>query len=470
MDRERIVLRMTGRQQQQLQDHLFPGDDMEAVAILLCGRRIGVTPALGVHKVELIPLDICDRGPGHIQWPVEHILPLLEEAETKGLAVVKIHSHPGGFDQFSAIDDRADQELFPGIYALMDNDQPHGSAIMLPNGTVFGRVAGEDGCFQPFEKVIVAGDDIQVWPHDAGGSTLGEASLRTIQTFGEGTTRLLQQLSVAVIGVSGTGGPVVEQLARYGVRELVLVDPDTVEEKNLNRIPNATLEDAYNRAAKVEVQARAIRAMGLGTTVISIAKDLHHPDVVKRVAECDVIFGCMDGVEGRHVLNKIASTYVQPYIDIGVRIDPDGHGGVEDVMFTVHYLQPDGSSLLSRGVYTLEECRAEALQREDPENYQKLRQEGYVHGVDVERPAVVSINTLAASTAVMELLARLHPYRSEPNSKYATVRLTHGNMMMIDEGEGARCQRVTRTLGRGDMRPLLGMPALDQTPALKQSA
>jgi len=35
-------------------------------------------------------------------------------------------------------------------------------------------------------------------------------------------------MRLAVVGCSGTGSPVVEQLARLGVRRLVLVDPDEI--------------------------------------------------------------------------------------------------------------------------------------------------------------------------------------------------------------------------------------------------
>lgn len=49
------------------------------------------------------------------------------------------------------------------------------------------------------------------------------------------------------IGNSGTGSIVVEQLGRLGVGEFVFVDPDAIEAKNLNRILNATSEDAVNR-------------------------------------------------------------------------------------------------------------------------------------------------------------------------------------------------------------------------------
>ena len=53
-------------------------------------------------------------------------------------------------------------------------------------------------------------------------------------------TPKLQNLSVAVVGCSGTGSPVIEQLARLGVGRLLLVDPDVVKVKNLNRILNTT--------------------------------------------------------------------------------------------------------------------------------------------------------------------------------------------------------------------------------------
>ncbi len=35
------ALRFTGEQHAQLQSHLFPGDGLEAAALVLCGRRDG---------------------------------------------------------------------------------------------------------------------------------------------------------------------------------------------------------------------------------------------------------------------------------------------------------------------------------------------------------------------------------------------------------------------------------------------
>ncbi len=58
---------------------------------------------------------------------------------------------------------------------------------------------------------------------------------RTISLIGEEGLERLKHSHVAVFGVGGVGGYVVEALARAGVGKLTLVDNDTVNETNLNR-------------------------------------------------------------------------------------------------------------------------------------------------------------------------------------------------------------------------------------------
>jgi hypothetical protein len=65
--------------------------------------------------------------------------------------------------------------------------------------------------------------------------------------------------------------------------------------------------------------------------------------------------------------------------------------------------------------------------------------------------------------AVTELLARLHPYRTEPNAKYACRRDSLSHMETIFEPEADEpCEMWARDLGRGEVKPLLGMPALSE--------
>jgi hypothetical protein len=461
------ILRMTGRQHALLHKHLFPKDGNEAVAVALCGRRIGESRhVLTVRKIELIPYDACAvRTPVRITWSTDRVLPpLLEEAARKGLALLKIHSHPGGLAEFSRTDDESDRALFPSVYAWTDREHPHASVIMLPGGRVFGRVVKESGEFESLSLVSVAGDDLQYFRRSSGSEeAMPEFARRHAQAFGAGTTRALRKLSIAVVGCSGTGSPVIEQLARLGVGRLIIVDPDHVEEKNLNRILNATMEDARLGRLKVDVLARAIRQMGLGTEVVPLARNLFNPEVVKQVAECDVLFGCMDSVDGRHLLNRLAVFYSLPYFDVGVKLVADGQGGIEQICGTVHYLQPDGSSLLSRGVYTIEQMRAAALKRTNPAAYRDDLREKYIVGVQEDRPAVISVNMQLASAAVNEFLARLHNYRDDGNTPFAINRVSLTQAQIYNEPDGEPCQALARHVGRGDVSPLLEFPELSET-------
>lgn len=62
-----------------------------------------------------------------------------------------------------------------------------------------------------------------------------EQFVRTKMLLGADTMEKLQNAHVAVFGVGGVGGYVVEALARSGIRTFDLVDNDTVALSNLNR-------------------------------------------------------------------------------------------------------------------------------------------------------------------------------------------------------------------------------------------
>lgn len=467
----RVKLRLTGRQHAALLTHLFPGDGNESVAVALCGAAENHQDdvrqmVFSVRRLELIPTVSCrSRTPVNVTWSTDHLLPLLQEASARHFRILKIHSHPTGVAGFSLADDKADRDLFTGLAGWLDTDLPGVSAIMLPGGHIIARAVDAEGDFTPVASVAVAGSDIQVWHGELTEGltyTVPEFALRNAQTFGQRTTELLSRLKVGVVGVSGTGSPVVEMLHRLGVGDLVLVDPKRVEGKNLNRIYNATRADVAEKRYKVDVQDAAIKAHSLGTRVLPVANDLFHTDVVRRLAQCDVIFGCMDAVDGRNLLNRLCTCYSIPYFDLGVRLDADGKGGVEQVAGTVHYLQPDGSSLLSRGVYTPEDLRAADLRRTDPAAYAEQVAEKYIRGGKEDSPAVISVNTLVAAHAVNDFLARIHPFRDDPNSDIAAIRFSLTQSRMLTEPEGAGCPLAAKYVGLGDLNPLLDMPILSE--------
>ena len=458
-----VSVAMTTAQHEQIRKHLFPGDGCEAVAIAICGRSSHKSSSiLLVQDVLEISYEACRvRKPDRVTWNPDVIVPTLERAMNNALSVIKIHSHPGGYRQFSNADDISDKELFSSIYGWLDTEEPMASLIMMPDGELIGRSIWPSGLGHPLRSIRVVGDDIKYWFSGETKTEIPAHAIRIVQTFGEGTYSITRRLHAGIVGGSGTGSITAEQLARNHIGELDIIDPETIDHKNLNRILNSTWKDAENQTSKVEVLTTAIKEMGLGTVVNAYQADLISVEVIKTLSQCDVIFGCMDSVDGRHVLNKIASYYIIPYIDMGVRIDADGEGGIESINGVVNYIKPSGSSLLSRGLYTSADLEAAMMKRHTPELYEERAKQGYIRGVRVDQPAVISVNMTIASMAFNEFLARVHPYRVESNSKYAQRRIVISDPeASMDMEDGNACRIFSKWVGLGDQQPLLGIQDL----------
>jgi len=154
----------------------------------------------------------------------------------------------------------------------------------------------------------------------------------------------------------------------------------------------------------------------------------------------------------------LASFYLIPYFDIGIKLISDGSGGISQMMGTIHYLQPGGSTLLSRGVYTSEDLRAAAMFRTDISHYKEQQKMGYITDVRVESPAVISINTQLASMTVNEFLARVHRFRYDSNDQFAIIRISFTDAYVQYEKDNYSDQYLKKFIGRGDMLPFLNMP------------
>jgi len=461
MTPKKIALRITEDQEQMLCRHLFTGDDLESVSLGLCGQ-FSLPGGTGycVHQVVPVPNENCSvRQPNAVRWPVEATVPLLEKAAARGLLLLKVHSHPPDAVDFSEQDDRTDRTLAKAFRHLVSGDVTHLSAIALETGVLRVRAVGRDGEFGEIRRIVRVGDRIEanIISEDLAPE---EAQASAVQAFGDGTYQTLRSLRVAVVGCSGTGSWVVEMLSRLGVGNLILVDPDVIERRNLNRIVNSTLKDVEKERPKVDRLRKAVRTMGTGTQVATYQTDLLNAQVVKALATCDLLFGCVDSADGRDLLNRIATFYLVPLIDVGVRIDADGLGGVQRICGAVHFLVPGGSSLLSRGVVTAKQVEADGMRRHQPDQYAARLRESYVKGTLVQQPAVISLNGFIAAHAVNELLARIHGFRRDALAgyRYQLFDLREGTWQCIPEGPP--CVALGRFVGRGDTKPLLQNPSL----------
>ncbi len=150
-----------------------------------------------------------------------------------------------------------------------------------------------------------------------------------------------------------------------------------------------------------------------------------------------------------------------PLIDVGVRLDADGQGGIEQIVGSVHYVHPDARGFLERGLYTPAQLYAAGLRRDDPEAYAEQVRQRYIRGADEERPAVASVNASYASLAVNELLARIHGVRDDDIPiESLTMSLTQVRLLSVEDAGAPSA--YARWVGRGDCRPLLGMVGLSE--------
>lgn len=141
-----------------------------------------------------------------------------------------------------------------------------------------------------------------------------------------------------------------------------------------------------------------------GTIVTRIAAAIGTPEAVRAVASCDVLFGCVDTIGGRFIMNLLASHYLLPYFDVGVLLDAERDGAergkIKDILGTVHYLIPGRSSLLTRDQFTLADVAAEGLHRRDPTAATQQVDDKYIKGLQVQRPAVISVNMFTGALVV----------------------------------------------------------------------
>lgn len=442
----------------ELRHHLFPGDGLEAAALLICAQNAGRRTKFLAREVVKVSHAACSRrARDFITWPGEVMETAIDRAEALCATVIAVHSHPGGLFQFSDADDGSDRLLMPALYH--GTGRACGSAIMTPSGALRARMYETGETAIPFDLVMNAGPDIRAW-WDKGATTAGPSPVPV--AFTTGMRDWLGRMSVCVIGVSGTGSIVAEQLARLGFGEIILIDFDRLEERNLNRILNSATLDIGS--FKVDMFAGAIRRYRADCDVVAVPDSIATRDAVLAACEADVLFSCVDTAEGRHIADRIAAYFAMPLFDVGVsiptRAGTSGQREIAEVYGRIDYVFPGASSLMDRGVYDSALLEAEYLARTAPHAHRKKIADGYIRGIAEEAPSVIALNMRAASACVLEFVARAFPYRQFPNESRART------IFMLAEGDDdtfADHQFKTGNrfpVAAGVTEPLLGLPAL----------
>jgi len=338
--------------------------------------------------------DYTRRGPYEAELAPPFVASIASASKKSSRAIVFVHNHIGeAIPRFSSIDDYGELRLSEFLVKRC-NDRMH-----------LALVVGTDGlrC-----RLLGSDQQVQVVSLDSNRTVLSESNVsgaisthiydRQLSVFGIDGQNRIANLTAAVVGLGGTGSVIAQQLTHLGVQSFILIDPDTIETTNLNRVASATLSDIGK--AKTSVAARYIRAFSPDARIKEIKGDVIRARNGKALLDADVIFCCTDSHGSRSVLEQVSYQYLLPMIDMGSVITVLD-GAVKQIVGRVQMLSPGLACLTCSGLLDPSQVRRDMMtafeRQSDP----------YIQGIHEPAPAVISLNATIASLSITMLMSAI---------------------------------------------------------------
>ena len=365
--KHRILLREVLHRQ--LSDHLLSGlrrgGTQEEACLALWRRADGLNRYTGILGAVFLPEDGDRDLHGNVTVHGGYLNRVLDHALKAQAGVAVLHSHPGpGWQDLSGMDDDTERNIIAPF--IRETGLPLLGLTMGSDGTWSARFWQESahGRTAPVHCTDVrrvgprhtAAD----WHPDAYQPYARRPSLvRTIDSWGIKAQARLARTHVCVVGAGSVGSIVLECLARTGFEEITLIDPDIVEDKNLDRLIYA------NRHClglhKAEVAATHLRTIATACRPIirPVPLSIRTEWAYRLAADADVIVCCVDNAEARDVLNHLAYANCLPLIDGGVLVE--SRERLLSAKWQIHLTGPDMRCLRCRGQYTSGDARDERM-------------------------------------------------------------------------------------------------------------
>lgn len=320
------------------------------------------TPSTGRHRKTAIVTDILlpkedERSlHGNASFSGSYLARATRSAVSNRKGLVFMHSHPSpGWQDMSIPDIAAERDWIADtsratrhpLVGMTVGVDTHWSARFW---TEDGRNKARHWC----KKVrLMDRTRLQVWRRPTTEAPSRRYQRRTIESWGEQKQRDLEALRIGIVGLGSVGSVVAEGLARIGVREIVLIDHDLVEEHNLDRLLNAHRRDIGH--SKTDIAERAVRKASTADNLLVINHRLRiqHREALASAKDCDILVSCVDSPVARDLLNRTAYRDGIPVVDGGVEVRK--HLGTERMnaaRWKAHVACPCTECLRCKGQYT----------------------------------------------------------------------------------------------------------------------
>ena len=169
----------------------------------------------------------------------------------------------------------------------------------------------------------------------------------------------LARTHVCVVGAGSVGSIVLECLARTGFELITVIDPDLVEDRNMDRLIYA--DRHCLGLPKANVAAAHLRRIATAhhPVIRPVPLSIRTERAYRLAADADLIVCCVDNAEAREVLNHLAYANCLPLIDGGVLVE--SRDRLLSAKWRVHLVGPDMQCLRCRGQYTSGDARDERM-------------------------------------------------------------------------------------------------------------
>jgi len=336
---------MTGQVARDLRTHLLRGDGQEEVTLATYSPSIGVDRRTALVGAVHLPRTGEREVHGNASFTGNYVVRVAAAAAHEQGGVVILHSHPGGTGWQGMSGPDADAE---GSYAYLVHEI---TGLPLLGMTL----AGGDGrwsarFWEPSrqaiwcESVRVIDDVLCVSWNESLRPTprVRKSQVRTVSAWGPRKQADIARLRVLVVGAGSVGLEVALRLVASGVEQVGVMDFDSVELLNLDRLIGATRLDALLRTPKVEVGRRLMQRAATAEQPLIRAHDVSicEPAGLRLALDYDVVFSCVDRPWPRAVLNMLAYADLIPVVDGGLHIDPFPDEGMRNATWRSHVIRP----------------------------------------------------------------------------------------------------------------------------------
>ena len=322
------------------------------------------------------------------QLKPEFVAEAVQRARKNNESLVFVHTHPFSMNEFSSIDDEGEKKLMEFLQQRVPN-VVHAAMLITPEV----NIARELGKNRPLD-VIGVGPEVS-WNAKRTDEADEAKYDRQIRAFGVEGQKILKSLRVGIVGLGGTGSVVLQELAHLGINDFLLIDPDIVENTNLNRLVGATPHDIEK--PKVKVAKHLALSINPNANIDDCQGSVLKVKTVRNLADTDFVFCCTDSHGSRAVLNQFAYQYLVPMIDMGVVIAAP-EKKVTHVAGRTQMLAPGLACMICGNLLDAEEIRRDLLTDFERKN------DPYILGNAQPAPAVISLNATIASMAVTMFL------------------------------------------------------------------